>query len=63
MMTQQAWSVIEMIMAGRINRAANALELTADLGVNQEELLSKMKLEREALWAMREHMAKQEQGK
>jgi len=54
--TEQAWNVIEEIIAGRINRAAQALQLTADLGINNQELLIQMNLEREALRLMRDHM-------
>lgn len=62
--TEQAWNVIEEIIAGRINRAAQALQLTADLGINNQELLIQMKLEREALRLMRDHMtATKEQSK
>lgn len=62
--TEQAWYVIEEIIAGRINKAAQALQLTTDLGINNQELLSQMKLEREALRLIRDHMtATKEQSK
>jgi len=62
--TEQAWDVIEEIIEGRINKAAKAVQLTTDLGVNNQELLSQMKLEREALRLMRDHMtATKEQSK